>query len=483
MIETLIIIVFIIILVLFVSMIFNFKAMLDFKWNIDYFVLKDAICEEYRWTKFEIEGLRYNLSKFLYNDKAFERIIKDYKITYSLITLFASVLFIPILLILLITLFLFMLILIFTCITDITHIKNLIKKFLIENNYDFTKIIILIILIIVAAVIYVIYIAVTSWYLEYLNTLQSYNNDTDIGKYYKCYKILSSIIMMNNLKDQKVELLHPAFTKLSLTFDQLLERNIASYENTGNTSQVKNVKLNAYAKLDFLKYFVFDKLSPYYLKYFDNVYVQNAAGENMYLDDLYTKNLNKNNDILIKSFENIKSIVLKDNTKPYYEIIPSDIDNKDDDEQYEIYTKIRSKFDIINASSYNTNYNNVKKYLKNISSGLEYYQTNQKIKGIIRKSDVDITVEKDDYIKYFIDNNDILFNDEKLSDFKYKLNEYSNAIYIYYVYFSIIFFIISHYFYHTLEGSTYIYTISGIILIYIFIVWLYTQISFMSNTA
>lgn len=490
--EILIIILLIILVALFISIVFNFKAMLDLKWNIDYMISKDAVCQDYRWTKFEIEGLRYNLSNFLYNNNpTFARIVQDYKITYSLITVFTSLA-------------------ILTCIivkassinygsifetvskafqkvqskcSDTTTISTSLTSTKDEENtkkvnipewmketseqiYNAFDIPMPFLLTIIA--VFIIHITITSRYLQMLDTIKTDSNEDNsantLAKYYKCYKILSAIMIMSNIKNTKVEVSHPAISNLAPTFDQLLERNIASYENTNNTSRVKNIKLDAYDKLDFLKYFVFDQLSPYYLKYFDNVYVsipsvstgQIDVSQNNYLDDLYTKRLNIIQDDIKNAANNVSKL-------PEY-------NNIRDDNMFSIYMEMKVKYE---------NDTITKKDIELLLKYSQYTEINNKIGGMIKKSGANIAVDQNDYIKYFIENKDILFDDTKLSEFQVTISEHTNVIYVYYVYFSVFFIAFSHCLYTTLEGSTYIYTLLGIIALYILFIWLYTQTSLM----
>jgi hypothetical protein len=450
---------FILLLGLFISLAFNFKSMLDFKWHIDYMIQKDAVCNDYTWTKFEIETFRYNLSQFLYKHDEFKAIVNNYTISFWLIVIIVVS-------------------------TILVYMYLFVKSF----SYAMSNISISILFFIILVSIMIN----TSIYMSHLKHLESLSHKYDdkdhvksLSRYYYCYKILGAIIVITKLKDTKVELSHPVFTKLSLKFDELLERNIASYENTNNTSKLKNIKLNAYDKLDFLKYFVFDQLSPYYLKYFDNVYVRvpslsagNDITFNMYLDDLYTKHLNHNTQDKVNkinvAFKEIKSFTIN-NSNPYNLIIP---DQVPEEERFNIYLKIKDLYNRTEKSDATVTQN-----LQILETLLQYDEINQKIKSIINKSGDNVIVDGDDYIKYFIDNKDVLFENAKIADFKNKLFGNVNIIYAYYFYFSVFFFMFSHYLYNTLNGSTYIYTLLGIIVFYILFIWMYTQVSLMMVTA
>jgi hypothetical protein len=147
-----------------------------------------------------------------------------------------------------------------------------------------------------------------------------YENKKDhvVFKYFALYKIVGAIIKISNLQESKIEFANDKLNSNELTFDEFLENNIASLERLHNTSRVKNIKLEAYENNDFLKYMVLNRYSPYFNKYFDNVYIriplrytnQYDMSENIFIQDLYNNQQNQNNieDIVTKLQESKNSI-------------------------------------------------------------------------------------------------------------------------------------------------------------------------------
>jgi hypothetical protein len=245
----------------------NFKSMLDFKWHIDYFIKRDEVCDSQRWAAFELETLRYNTATFIHdNDSQYKKHIKqDFKNTYGIITTIVG--------------FIVAVLILYHIIVFVMYIISLLgyniwKPPYLDLGGTFVFISILIFLI--------IYIAVSSQYMKKLNDIE---NDTNLQAYYNVYKILNAVMLIGNMKNVELKYSFEGLDKSTL--DQILEKNIASYENIYVSSKVKMLKEEAYKNVDFLKYLTFDKYSAYYLPYFDNVYVNYNMADNKFLEDLY----------------------------------------------------------------------------------------------------------------------------------------------------------------------------------------------------
>lgn len=437
----------------------NFNSMMNFKWFIDYFIAKDDICNNYRWTKFECETFRYGMAHFLYDDelKTYENLEQDFNITYGFI-LVAIILIISVLIVF------------NTGIINNKYkqAKNSFRDFGSKSSKYWRKLfspanveipleyfqksiqvasvsqnlpmddssaassssltttsqstttpqpiyttsvkIALWVLIILAILYYVL----ISKYLDTLLYLKT--ADADIKRYYSVYKILNAFILISDLKHQITPMSHPKLNDLQQTFDQILERNIASYENTSVSSEIKRIKLSAYEKLDFLKYFVFDPMSPYFLQYFKNTYIR-----------LYIA----------------KDPATNPDGSPYENIYLEDI--------------------------YNTK----------LTQPDKYNEINRKVKNILEKaSQKNIDVDKDDYIRFYLENRDILMDDTKMTKMMQFSYDHSTYVYYYFVFFTICFLILSHIIYVSIPTPTYILLILGMIIFYIIFVFVYTKVSF-----
>ena len=276
----------------------NFSTMLEYKWNIDYISTKEKICEKKQWTKLEAESLRYNLALFLYNpeNEQFARINKEFSMTYWLLLNYIRVGFVCLVIFALVS---------YSEIFIITMVLLLIfyalysfLAFIIEKSFQHLK--------------------------------DDYENKKDnvVFKYFTLYKIVGAIIKISNLQESKIEFANDKLNSNELTFDEFLENNIASYERLHNTSRVKNIKLEAYENNDFLKYMVLNRYSPYFNKYFDNVYIrvplrytnQYDMSENIFIQDLYNNQQNQNNidDIITKL--KVLNTSIKNKINSFFEI-------------------------------------------------------------------------------------------------------------------------------------------------------------------
>ena len=132
---------------------------------------------------------------------------------------------------------------------------------------------------------------------------------------------------------------------------------------------------------------------------------------------------------------------------------------------------------------------NINNLLKNHQDNVIYFEVNNLIHrtlldkkkelnlGKIPKNKIDIldTEKKSkpvqDYIKYYLDNKDILFDTEserssRFYDWTNLVSSYSNYIYAYFVYFVFIFFVFSHYLYYRINDIMYMFIMIAIISIY-----------------
>jgi hypothetical protein len=97
-----------------------------------------------------------------------------------------------------------------------------------------------------------------------------------------------------------------------------------------------------------------------------------------------------------------------------------------------------------------------------------YSKINKEIKNALNNS---VSIEKDDYIKYFTDNKDVLFENPNVDDIKYN----SNYMYAYFVYFILIFWIISHYLYINMNDAKYVSFMLAFIIAYMIFIWIYVN--------
>jgi hypothetical protein len=285
------------------------------------------------------------------------------------------------------------------------------------------------------------------------------------------------------------------------TLDNILEKNIASYEDVYISSKVKEIKQNAYDKLDFLKYLVFDKYSPYYLPYFDNIYMRHKMAENRFLEDLYLK-YDKQKSKPIDYISNITGQFQDIPTGKLYtgeDQSLKDIEQKFKTNVESLQDTADTSFDIIHK-----NYNSMKQFLNEMKTSLaskesdlytyakqqfdrtdvktmnEYVKLNMEIHSMLENSGTKLEGITDyDYIKYYIDHKDILTTPKKLDTIFQKIKEQSNYAYMYYVYLSIIFLLVLHYIFNITDRATYIYILGAILITYILFMWVYTQLSFL----
>lgn len=434
------------------AVLLQFYQLLNLKWQLDFMITKDKICKNYRWTKFEVESLRYSLLQFFYgDDKSFEKLRQNNINVYSVFVTY----FVLILVLLLIALI-------------------------------FYPILALGIAFFIFMVFFIIIMVINGLFTKSYDDIYNYiyMEDSDIFKYYAVYKILSAVMIISNLKDEKLEYVHDKLNESKLTFDDILERNIASYENISHSSKVISIKQDAYKKLDFLKYIVFDKTSPYYLKYFDNVYARLPNADNHYfLSEL--KNDGPSKDAVGKKINEFY-----EELKKFY-----DYDKGDDktpiqfiNDAYNKPTKTADtlKTDIIDVFNKKQKELEIYSGLINIIRDIKYYLANTDkysilnslISDIFINYEININVPENDYIKFYLDNKDVLTDDTKTQDIVNKLKYQANFIYSYFVFLAILFFCISHLMYIYYNSTIYVYILLSILSLYILFIWLYTHQTF-----
>jgi hypothetical protein len=442
----------------------QFYELLNLKWQLDYMITKDNLCKNYRWTKFEVESLRYSLLQFFYgDDKTFEKLRQNNITVYSVFVTY----FVLILILLIIALI-------------------------------FYPILAFGIALVIFMIFFIIIMVINSLFMKSYDDIYNYIylEDSDIFKYYAVYKILSAVIIISNLKDEKLEYAYEKLNDAELTFDDILERNIASYENISQSSKVVSIKQDAYKKLDFLKYIVFDKTSPYYLKYFDNVYARLPNADNHYflselktnersqdeqakkisefytkLEDFYTNDkstdkipiqfIDNANNKKLRSAETLKKAIL--------EVFDDNNKQKELNKYYNTEEKLKLYSDLKNIIK------DIKYYLANTD---KYSILNSLISDIFNNYEINIDVPDNDYITFYLDNKDVLTDDTKTQDIVNKLKYQANFIYSYFVFLTIVFFLISHLMYMSYNSTMYVYVLLSILSIYILFIWMYTHQTF-----
>jgi hypothetical protein len=431
----------------------QFYELLNLKWQLDYMITKDNLCKNYRWTKFEVESLRYSLSQFFYgNDKTFEKLRQNNITIYSVFVTY------------------FVLILIMLIIALI-----------------FYPIVAFGIALVIFMIFFIIIMVINSLFMKSYDDIYNYIylEDSDIFKYYAVYKILSAIMIISNLKDEKLQYAYDKLNDAELTFDDILERNIASYENISQSSKVVSIKQDAYKKLDFLKYIVFDKTSPYYLKYFDNVYARLPNTDNYYFLSELKKDAPSEDDqkkIIIEFYDRLNKFYDNDKNgdKSPIQFIKEANNNKEPISAITLKKNIVDMFDKKQKEleSY-TDLKNIIKDIKNYVANTDKYSIlDSLISDIFNKYDINIEVPDNEYIKFYLDNKDVLTDDTKTEDIVNKLKYQANFIYSYFVFLTIVFFFISHLMYMSYNNTMYVYVLISILSIYILFIWMYTHQTF-----
>jgi hypothetical protein len=330
--------------------------------------------------------------------------------------------------------------------------------------------------------VYTIVNSIISANFENINN-KIYNEDNVVIKYKNVYRILNAIILIGDIYEDTHEFSDKKLNTSEKSFRQILDSNISSVENEYNTNKINKIRQEAETNLDFLKYFVLDKLSPFYLKYFDNTYVNIVDQDNksisgtVYINDLY----NKKTDIdfvFVRSNINQISNSINSQTiyKPIKDIVgeyPS-IDNVDPNKQYDALQKfigqIKNEMEFQKGTYENNNkkiYDSVTVAISNIETATKpilysslIQNLNDKVHNIFYKNNIDISVPNDEYIQYFGENRHVLLN--SLDEFQNQYGDILNTVtyqsefvYAYIIFWAILILIILHYLYVTTNNYTY----------------------------
>jgi hypothetical protein len=305
--------------------------------------------------------------------------------------------------------------------------------------------------------------------------------------------------MISNLENKVFEYNYDKLNEKEDTLDIIIEKNIASYANLTNGADIKNIKIQAYRDLDFLKYLVFDRASVYYLKYFNNPYIrmptkitnQYDVTENVYLKDLYNKHNNKSKETVAKIGElysklktDIEAIDGNQDLKSKCETGKDAITPKSICEFVvnDIKVPIRElRYDLKSMIKEEDFANKIKPILDEIESYQgEYDVVNELIYDKLKGS-VHIDVPDKDYIKYFLQNQDVLFDRTKTKDIIDKLDYQGNFVFAYIFYWIVLFFIISHCLFIYIASPIYTYMLLCILIAYLCVVWVHIQYTFIST--
>lgn len=453
---------------------YNFFTILNFKWHLDYYKSKDSACESSAGSKLENETLRYNIYSFLFqnqdNDVHISIFSQNFKSSfYSFISYYSII------------------------IIAFVGYSFVYKQYLDISIYAFLLI------------IYITYTTTNAVIVRNFNDIQEHtkNEENNISIYFNLYKILNAIILIGNVQDVPMEYSYHKLNYKILTFDEILEKNISSSENVANTSMVLQLKSKAIKRLDFAKYFTFDMSSPFFIKYFENIYIRLPESstntfdisENIYLRDIHSnrnKSVNYNN--IRKHFDKMSEILKQESRDTYINInnkITQEypIDSNDLNEEYNKMRKFVSNIQTllendIKLKQYdNVLYNEVDDILLSVNMILRNHQYNhvyEHINDLIRskleKNNVKLEIPNNDFIEYFLNNIDILINensqDNNFNDILNLLTYQANFIYSYVVYWIIILLLISHYSYINLNGIYHSMWISIAIIIYLMVFYI-----------
>lgn len=447
---------------------FNFMSVLNFKWYIDYYKSKDGVCNASDGSKLETENLRYNIYSFLYN--------KDNEVTFSKLKDDFTTSF-----------YVF-----------ISYYTLLIMVFIAASIYykEYLNVSIYIFLFI----IYVTYTTTNAIIVQNFKDIQKHCDDDvyNINIYAKMYKILNAIMIVGNISDVPMEYVHEKLNYQETTFNDILERNISSSENANSSSQVLNIKQKAYDRLDFAKYFTYDKSSPFFVTYFENMYIRLPTSsktmfdisENILLKDLYMNRNNSANFVTIrKHFKKISDMIGGETRDTYTDIhkkIETDypIESMDQETEHRnisgfleaiqgiLKRDIRIKqYNLVLFEEVNDLLLAIRMILRNSQYNKVYNLLNEMITDTFEKKQIKISVPDNDYIKYYIDHVDIIINEnnynEEFKDILQMLNHQGDFTYSYIVYLVIILLLISHYLFVHLNSSQHSFILIGTLSVFV----------------
>lgn len=471
------IILLVIVVILLVLFYFNFVSVLNFKYVIDYVKTEEDICNASRGAKFEVDTKKYKISQFLYDsiyDVSYFRLQEDFKNSFYVYVTFYTIL----------------------CVTLVLMFYPYIV-----TMYKFYLILF---------IVYVAYTTVNGLIVKNFQEIESKKKDEQnhMRIYFKLYKILNAFLISANILNEPMEYVYDKMNYKSRTFDDIIKKHIGSHYDESNMSKILLLKEKLINNLDIAKVLVFDKYSPYYIKYFDNMYVINTTMEHVddkiYLQDIYEyRNSNVNFEKVRGEFNNISQIIshysddsqsIPIETNNTYKKIKDIIDNYpidaiDIETQYKNIWNMLSNIDLVIQNDKQLNAYDKKLYIKttNRINGIKqllysqknnqvYDKINEDIKNLLKKNG-SIDVEGGDYIDFFFKNKDLIMCIDDENSFKLYndiydlLKNQSNYIYAYIVFMIILMLSIMHSIYVRYDHYTYISTISSFIILFALIMY------------
>lgn len=390
----------IILITIFISLLFaNFTSLLKFRWNYDYLKLNNLFCSQKGISELEIETSRYNLLRFFNNIKdttsKYSQIYNEFNITYISLLIYFIILII-------------------------------VLSYLIYY-YQYNKISLLILII-----LFIIYISITSVIKKNFENIDKIiiDNSSDLNIYKSSYYILNAIMLISNIHLDTVDYSDNNLNMYDRTIDKVIENNIASIHNLSNATKINQIKLESYNNFDFVKYLTLDKLSRFYLKYFDDIYLritgtyneESYIDDKIYLKDIISKRINfekiENNfkqistiiSLLLESDDNNipKDIIrpIKDHIDNNYPIVINDNDIRD---THRTIIKFYCNIPFFSESTYEkykfgTKINNLNNE-KNILKKLKYLQNHEISKIILLLNEIEYMLDNSIYSKYYININ------------------------------------------------------------------------------
>lgn len=174
-------------------------------------------------------------------------------------------------------------------------------------------------------IILIVYYVISNKIKKKINNIKKlkFNKKEQIYKYNLSFKILNSLLYLNNSDNVFNEIFeyNTKSVKNEKTFEEKLSINIGNIYNTNNKREIEFIKSKSINNLNFLNYINLNEISPFYFKkYFTNLYIK--MGD----DIIYIKNIKDTNYInkiikenLLKSGEKEEDIANIDYIKYYNE--------------------------------------------------------------------------------------------------------------------------------------------------------------------
>jgi len=415
----------------------NFITIFNFKWYIDFIKTQDAVCSTKVNLKFEAETIRYNLSKFFKDN--YHDIQNNYKNSfYTFVSFYTAIL------------------LVFIGSHFIYNISL--------NVFVYVSI----------AIIYIVYTIVNSIIAANFENINSkiYNQENVVFKYNNVYKILNAIVITGNIYEDNQEFSDERMNLYEKSFKDILDSNISSFENEYNTNKINQLRNDAEQNVDVLKYLTLDQFSPFYLKYFDNIYINitkpdfEAISETVYIKDLYNKKSDIDFQLIRNQILELNNITRDIQTYKNINNLISDYpstDLIDSNKQYNVIVKfikqIKNEIDLFRGDLESSNkiaFDKMTNIVSDIESAIKpkYYSSlidvvNEKIHNYLTKHTT-VEIENKEYIQYLFDNSHILLNSS--DDFKRQYGDVMNTVtyqsefaYAYFVFWSILALLVLHY--------------------------------------